>query len=267
MRTVFEPSNALEGHMLQDLLRQRGIASRVDGAQLQGGVGELPVSGFVRLVVDDSDFDAARAVIDEWESTTTADPIQLPTPRRRVSKAWLGALIGLVVGIAGTYAVLSVPRQADGIDHNGDGSLDERWFVSAAGTLIRGEFDRDFDGSVDLVQRYDRDGRLDTSEADDDFDGRFETKWSYINGNPYYGEIDLDEDSSIDMIFRHRNGVLVSAEYFTPGLDQPVRKELYELNRITTAYVDSNRDGHFDLAHKYSGFSEIVESIPLETPE
>ena len=66
MKTVFEPSNSLEGYMLQDLLKQRGIDSRLDGAHLQGGVGELPASGLVRLVVAEEDFRAARAVIDDY---------------------------------------------------------------------------------------------------------------------------------------------------------------------------------------------------------
>jgi hypothetical protein len=78
MKTVFEPSNSLEGYMLQDLLKQRGIDSRLDGAHLQGGVGELPASGLVRLVVSEEDFTAARAVIDDWESAHVTDPIPAP---------------------------------------------------------------------------------------------------------------------------------------------------------------------------------------------
>ncbi len=76
MKTVFEPSNALEGHMLQDVLRQRGIDSRLDGAHLQSGVGELPAIGLVRLLVDEKDYKAARAVIEEWDSSVVHDPFQ-----------------------------------------------------------------------------------------------------------------------------------------------------------------------------------------------
>jgi hypothetical protein len=34
MKTLYEPSNALEAHMLHDRLQQEGIPSRVDGAYL-----------------------------------------------------------------------------------------------------------------------------------------------------------------------------------------------------------------------------------------
>jgi hypothetical protein len=92
MRTVFEPSNALEGHMLQDLLQQRGISSRLDGAQLQGGVGELPAAGLVRLVVDDEDYELARSVVDDWESVVGPDPVPAPqappAPRSSCSPPW-----------------------------------------------------------------------------------------------------------------------------------------------------------------------------------
>jgi hypothetical protein len=112
MKTVFEPSNSLEGYMLQDLLKQRGIDSRLDGAHLQGGVGELPASGLVRLVVSEEDFRAARAVIDDWESTSVTDPI--PAPARRVSTGFAGALVGLLLGVAATYAYFRVSAPSEG---------------------------------------------------------------------------------------------------------------------------------------------------------
>jgi hypothetical protein len=258
MKTVFEPSNSLEGYMLQDLLKQRGIDSRLDGAHLQGGVGELPASGLVRLVVSEEDFTAARAVIDDWESAHVTDPI--PAPARRVSTGFAGALAGLLVGIAAAYAYFRVPAPNEGIDHDGDGSMDERWFVSAAGTMIRTESDRDFDGKADIIYRYDRQGRLDAAVSDDDFDGSFETKWNYIRGNATYAEVDSDGDSSPDLILRLKNGVLESTEYLVPGSVEPVRKEYFELNRLTSAEVDSDRDGRLDTRYTYSPLGEIVET-------
>ena len=261
MKTVFEPSNSLEGYMLQDLLKQRGIDSRLDGAHLQGGVGELPASGLVRLVVSEEDFRAARAVIDDWESSVT-DPI--PAPARRVSTGFAGALVGLLVGIAASYAYFRVPAPNGGIDHDSDGSLDERWFISAAGTIIRTEIDRDFDGKTDVIYRYDRQGRLDTADSDDDFDGAFETKWNYSRGNASYAEVDSDGDSSPDLILRLSNGVLHSTEYLVPGTSQPVRKEHFDLNRLTSAEVDSDRDGQLDTRHTYSPVAEIAETTRID---
>ena len=262
MKTVFEPSNSLEGYMLQDLLKQRGIDSRLDGAHLQGGVGELPASGLVRLVVSEEDFSAARAVIDDWESVHVTDPI--PAPARRVSTGFAGALVGLLVGVAAACAYFRVPAPGDGIDHDGDGSLDERWFVSAAGTKIRTEFDRDFDGNTDLIHRFDREGRLDASDADDNFDGAFETKWNYVRGNATYGEVDSDGDAAPDLLLRLRNGVLDSTEYLVPGNAEPVRKEYFDLGRLTTAEVDTDRDGRLDTRQTYSPLAEIVETTRID---
>ena len=262
MKTVFEPSNSLEGCMLQDLLKQRGIDSRLDGAHLQGGVGELPASGLVRLVVSEEDFGAARAVIDDWESAHVTDPI--PAPARRVSTGFAGGLVGLLVGVAASYAYFRVPAPGDGIDHDGDGSLDERWFTSAAGTMVRNEIDRDFDGKADVIYRYDRQGRLDTAESDDNFDGAFETRWDYIRGNATYAEVDSDGDSAPDLILRLGNGVLDSTEYFIPGIADPVRKEYFDLNRLTSAEIDSDRDGRLDTRLTYSPLAEIVETTRID---
>ena len=262
MKTVFEPSNSLEGYMLQDLLKQRGIDSRLDGAHLQGGVGELPASGLVRLVVAEEDFRAARAVIDDWESASVKDPI--PAPARRVPTGFAGALVGLLVGVAGSYAYFRVPAPNEGIDHDGDGSLDERWFTSAAGTMIRTEIDRNFDGKADIVYRYDRQGRLNAADSDDNFDGAFETQWNYIRGNATYAEVDSDGDSFPDLILRLKNGVLDSTEYLVPGSAQPVRKEYFDLNRLTSAEVDSDRDGRLDTRQTYSPVAEIIETTRID---
>jgi hypothetical protein len=109
MKTVFEPSNSLEGYMLQDLLKQRGIDSRLDGAHLQGGVGELPASGLVRLVVSEEDFVAARAVIDDWESAHVTDPI--PAPARRVPMGFAGALAACWWALPRHTPTFVFPRQ------------------------------------------------------------------------------------------------------------------------------------------------------------
>lgn len=52
-------------------LQQAGINARIDGEYLQGGIGELPAVGNVRVVVDERDWEEARKVIADWEA---ADP-------------------------------------------------------------------------------------------------------------------------------------------------------------------------------------------------
>ena len=265
MRTVFEPFNALEGHMLQALLEQRGISSRVDGAQLQGGVGEIPVTGFVRLVVEDDDYESARVVIEEWESTVVPDPI--PIPPNRPAKVLRGALIGLALGIAGSYVLFRAPLSVDGIDHNRDGRLDERWFNSPSGTPVKTEVDRNFDDEVDYIFRFDQRGHVASAEADDNFDGTFETRWRYYQGNAEIGDVDTNGDSSIDRRFRSKHGILVSSEYFSPDSAQPVRIDYFQLGSITTSELDTDRDGRMDTRRKYSDLAEVIATEAIDAPK
>jgi hypothetical protein len=75
MKTVFECGFGVEAHLISDLLQGEGIPNTVLGEYLQGGAGELPVGRLVRVVVDDEQAEAARAVIAAWDS---ASPV-LPT--------------------------------------------------------------------------------------------------------------------------------------------------------------------------------------------
>ena len=68
MRSVYEPSSAIQAHVLQDVLRQHGISSHVAGEHLQGAIGELPAGNLVRLLVSEEDWPAARRAVLEWES-------------------------------------------------------------------------------------------------------------------------------------------------------------------------------------------------------
>lgn len=262
MRTVFEPSNALEGHMLQDLLKQRGISSRVDGAQLQGGVGELPVTGFIRLIVDDEDYDSARAIIDEWESTVVPDPI--PVPRQKPSRGIFGAIVGLVLGVAGTYAFCRAPTNTEGIDYNEDGTLDERWEYSPSGTLVRSTLDRNLDGKIDAVYRYDRRGLAVFGDADDDFDGTMESHVQFHRGTIELTQIDTDGDSHVDLRSTFKHGVLLFEEHFSNGSESPFRIEHFRLGKIVAAEIDTNQDGQLDTRHEYSHDGGISRTEAME---
>jgi hypothetical protein len=262
MKTVFEPSNALEGHMIQDLLKQRGISSRLDGAGLQGAVGELPAIGLVRLVVEEEDFQAARAVIDDWEKS--AAPVAPSPPAQTRSGAFAAGLVGLLVGVGGTAAFFRTPVSADGIDHDGDGVLDERWLSSATGTPVRTEIDRNFDGEVDVVWTLDRDGRPESGRSDDDFNGMFETKFRFAKGQVTVADVDTDGDSAADMTWHAKFGVLSTIEHREAGSDKPVRVETFRLGKLASADVDTDRDGTLDRRYVYDAFGEVnsVEEIP-----
>lgn len=68
MKTVFDASSNIEAHLVMHQLQQAGIAAAIEGEYLQGGIGELPAAGNVRVVVPDNDVEAARQVIADWDA-------------------------------------------------------------------------------------------------------------------------------------------------------------------------------------------------------
>lgn len=68
MQTVHHASNAIEAHLLVDLLHQQGIAAFIEGEYLQGAVGELPASGLVRVVTAEADVPQAQALVAQWQA-------------------------------------------------------------------------------------------------------------------------------------------------------------------------------------------------------
>lgn len=69
MKTLYQASNALEAHMILNLLEIEGISGRVDGEFLQGGIGELPAAGLVRVMVAEDDYHAAKEIVNRWEAS------------------------------------------------------------------------------------------------------------------------------------------------------------------------------------------------------
>jgi hypothetical protein len=265
MKVVFEPTNSLEGHMLQDLLRQRGIASRLEGAGLQGAVGELPAIGLVRLLVEDKDFGAARAVVDDWEKATVPDPAPA-APRQRVG-AVAGGAIGIVLGLGAAILYFRVPGNVEGFDHNDDGNLDERWKSSAGGIPIANEIDRNFDGAIDLVWNLNRYGQAESGKSDDDFNGTFETEFRLQNGQPYLYLVDTDGDGTADLKSVLKYGVLVTQEHRSAQSREPVRIERFRLGKLVSADVDTDRDGILDRRLEYDAFGEVTAAREIRPSE
>lgn len=73
MKTLYEAASLVEAHLLKDLLAQEGVPAVIHGEFLQGGMGELPAAGLVRLMVDDHHYGAGRAVIERWEVGAAGD--------------------------------------------------------------------------------------------------------------------------------------------------------------------------------------------------
>jgi len=68
MVNVFDAANSLEANVIKNLLETEGIEAFISGEYLQGGIGELPAFGLVRVIVSNENEDKARDIIQSWEA-------------------------------------------------------------------------------------------------------------------------------------------------------------------------------------------------------
>ena len=258
MQTVYEAANAAEAHMIADLLRQEGVVAHVRGEHLQGALGELPAAGLVRLEVHEEDHARARDFIARWEAAQPPEP-RATEAHRSKGGGWLGGLlVGVLAGTLAATAIFRVPTATDGVDHNGDGVLDERWTVSAAGTLLKSEADRNLDGRVDFVSHFDRRGQIASAEADDDFNGTFETHLTFVRGNIDTAHVDTDGDGFPDLHAAYANGVVQTNTFIDRASGLPIRVEHHRLGKLTHAELDADHDGVLDTEVTFSPLGEVT---------
>lgn len=67
MISVFRGSDYIQAQLLAGLLKQAGIDVFIQGALLQGGLGELPAMGHLSIMVDEPDRTAAELLIAAYE--------------------------------------------------------------------------------------------------------------------------------------------------------------------------------------------------------
>lgn len=259
MKKLYDAANAVEAHMLADLLRQQGIDSRIDGEYLQGAAGGLPAMGMVSLMTDEADHDRARAVLDRWNAQQPAEPRAAPVPSSS-SARWRYLAAGLALGVAGTWAWFRTPVHENGIDYNRDGVLDEKWTYAASGLMLKAEVDRNLDGKVDLVIHYDERGLVESSESDDNFDGIFETRTHYRLGNLQTSTSDTDGDGFADARWNYSAGVLTTIDYLDASTGTALRTEYYKLGKITHADTRASKDGQMNRRTTYNALGEAVET-------
>jgi len=68
MKCLYEAADMLEAHVVKGLLQQSRISAFIEGEYLQGGVGELPASRLVRILVNDDDWNAGQEIIACYEA-------------------------------------------------------------------------------------------------------------------------------------------------------------------------------------------------------
>lgn len=68
MIIVYRAADIADAHLIRQMLEAEGIPAFIQGEYLQGAVGELPANTEILVRVPDEHFDAARAVVADWES-------------------------------------------------------------------------------------------------------------------------------------------------------------------------------------------------------
>ena len=254
METVFQASLALDAHLVQDLLERAGIDSHIEGEYLQGAAGGLPLDNPVRVRVAPERAAEARRVIVEWEKRQPAEPTPSPAPRKGSWAPYLFVL-GCVLGFAVAWIRYNTPISEGGIDNDGDGTLDERFFY-AGNKFTALEADRNFDGRVDFRYEYDSHGRAEQGQVDNDFDGRFETLEDMKYGRPYLRSTDRDGDGYAETAQELRNGVLVAEDISSPKSRAVLKRTNFTHGWPTSADYDADGDGHFDRHVEYDDLGD-----------
>jgi hypothetical protein len=264
MVTIFEAENNVEAHMIVHLLERSGINAQIMGEHLQGGVGELPAHGNIRVVVHPSDASHAKNLISEWEAKQKTAPT---TPMHETRKNPYAGLIAFLAGAGTASAFLlwayNSPVSTHTADYNRDGEPDE-WVYWRGETVSKVEVDRNHDRAVDSVFIYSRRNGVEKGEFDNDFDGAFEYVSEYKFAQPYLDDIDVNGDGQTDHRYHYVDGVLVRIDMYG-SLTRIVRKsQTYENGvRLTEARWDSDNDGMLDTLITYGPFEEELSRSPI----
>jgi hypothetical protein len=290
MIIVYRAANIADAHLIRQMLEREGIPAFIQGEYLQGAVGELPANTEILVRTADEYFDAARAIVDEWEraepvefeadgseadvsniddhessAVATTSPSPLPI-RSGIPVLWIiGALFfGGVSGAAATWALLHAPQPPSEIDYDNDGRADESAYYFGE-RLQRVELDRNRDGKMDQTLHYDADGFIASSESDDDFDDRVDSRARYRDGQVTGSDFDLDGDGQPEYRAEYRFGLMLREEYM--GADGILLKRVeYRHGWPQSDQFDSDGDGRLDTSRRYDRYGEIVatERLPLK---
>ena len=266
MKLVYEAANSIEAHMVLNMLEQEGIEGRIDGEFLQGGIGDLPAGGLIRVMVQECDYERARAIVQDWDAAQPEPPARAaplaPSAGRGANVLLFAA--GLAIGLLCSYFYARAPVHTQGLDHNGDGTLDEVWSFTRSGTMSAMRADRNFDGRYDFVLTYDDVGAPEQLDSDDDFDGIFESVLSYKRGNPGVLATDTDKDSFADLRTQYADGVVATVEHINPGSGMPQKIDYFKLGKLTHSDVDSDVDGKMDTRVRYDVLGQVQSTEQLK---
>lgn len=271
MVPVYDAAHSTDAHLMKNLLEQAGIASYIRGEYLQGGLGDIPVSGMMQVCVDAGDVERARAIIDDWNRGVlpiAEEELEYPiesmaaptdtTGKSGFARTLFAGLFGAALGAGLMWAGLRGPSTQNVFDYNGDGVPDELLFYSGD-ALERVESDRNRDGKIDQITKYGADGNAISGDSDNDFDGRMEVRSRYLHGQWLNEETDRNADGAVDYQVDAVSGVIFS-EQWLDAEGRMVKRVQYKNGMPVTGEIDTDKDGTLDTRRFYDSTGEIMRS-------
>jgi len=262
-------SREIDADVAAAYLESQGIATLIKKDDCSGNYPQLQMSSGVQLLINPSDEQAARSILNEIDSEDSSK--QVPE-RAKTKKVTTILVIGFfLVGIWLGYFISSGVRQfraaseesKDTIeeDTNGDGKPDIFYFYKNRKlTLVKS--DRNYDGIVDAWYHY-KNGRIISSEQDDNFDGKLDSWAKYQNDNNYEAELDTDFNGISDVTVYYANQLLARRDWHPNGSAIIVRREIFKNGNKQQEYIDLDKDGKFDIRVDFDAFGNEVQRIKL----
>lgn len=264
LSTVYEADTTAEAYMIAGLLQQLEMQSVVSGSRLTGAIGELPVTGLIKVQVPTAMREEAIKVIEQWDKS---NPAEDTVPAANQTSTFFGKtvifLFGLALGATALFIYDYSPSKTvvseDGIDYNGDGELDEKWIFN--GSFIKEQrFDRNRDGTWDDAALYNDKGLIQTVISDNNFDGHFENSSEYQNGLLIFTKTDENKDNRPELISKFRHGVLYKTWYYDLVTGKLVHEQTFKDGALVSARLDSNSDGTLDTDINYDAYERPIKN-------
>jgi len=73
MIKIYEAANGAQAKLILDLLTYANLKARIDGEYLQGGISSLQTNGLVKVMINESDYQQGKEIINQWENQEIED--------------------------------------------------------------------------------------------------------------------------------------------------------------------------------------------------
>jgi hypothetical protein len=75
MRIIYRAASIIDANLVKAALESESIPTYVSGEYLTGGVGQLPTSDLVHVLVSDSDVERAQPIADAIDAALSEPPV------------------------------------------------------------------------------------------------------------------------------------------------------------------------------------------------